>query len=120
MYKLKIKTHFDAAHTLFNTESLVDKKCAELHGHRWKVEIIIETSNTKDGMVIDFSKIKDIIDKFDHKNLNDIIKINPTSENIARIIYEEVKAEIYQNLGDFTLEVTVWETPNASITYDER
>lgn len=113
MYELKIKGHFSAAHYLPNYEG----KCKNLHGHTWKYEVIVrakvtKTSGPEDGMVCDFSKIKDIIDSnYDHKCLNNFIS-NPTAENIAKDIYFGLKGN-----GIETYSVTVWESDNCSITY---
>jgi len=64
---LKIKTEatFDSAHFVQTTHS----KCRRLHGHTWKVEVMIQGPVDKDGMVVDFLKIKSVIDELDHKIL---------------------------------------------------
>jgi 6-pyruvoyltetrahydropterin/6-carboxytetrahydropterin synthase len=74
---------FDAAHKLPEYEG----KCANLHGHHWKVEIELTGDiDNKTGMVLDFNDLKTIInpmiDKLDHHYLNDMIP-NPTAENIV-------------------------------------
>jgi len=115
MYRLKLSHHFDAAHRL---ELSYKSKCQNLHGHRWvvNVEITAETLN-KEGMIIDFSEIKKIIDELDHKNLNDILTFNPTAENIVIYLHEKIEA-----VGNFDidsiLKVEVFESPNASISYE--
>jgi 6-pyruvoyltetrahydropterin/6-carboxytetrahydropterin synthase len=119
MYKLKYRTHFDAAHQLLDSESLVTKKCSKLHGHRWEVEVIIKTDRLKDGMIIDFKEIKEVVDKLDHQYLNDFYE-NPTAEIISTSIYKTLKEKCLKRLESFTLEVTVWESPNALITYNEK
>jgi 6-pyruvoyltetrahydropterin/6-carboxytetrahydropterin synthase len=123
MYILKLKHHFDAAHKLEN----YDGPCANLHGHRWEVEIAIQSEELMNGMVIDFKKVKKVIDKYDHTYLNDNIKapLNPTAETIAEIIwndlYKVLKKEYQEDFGGFkgNLQVTIWESPEASITYME-
>jgi len=108
MIKLEYEGHFDAAHYLPNYEG----KCANLHGHRWTVKVIlVGFSNPDTGMLMDFTKIKEIIDKLDHKLLNDIIK-NPTAENIAEWIYNRFPRKI-------VIKVELWETPNSKVTYYE-
>ncbi|MBU0761490.1 MAG: 6-carboxytetrahydropterin synthase QueD [Candidatus Altiarchaeota archaeon] len=74
--------YFDSSHFLPNYKG----KCETMHGHTYKLEIVVEGEIGNDGMVMDFHKIgdvveKEVIDKIDHKILNDIIE-NPTAENI--------------------------------------
>jgi 6-pyruvoyltetrahydropterin/6-carboxytetrahydropterin synthase len=93
MYRLRIESHFDAAHKLIDYEG----KCAELHGHTWKVEVFVvgEKINSA-GILVDFSILKEklnkIIERLDHKFLNELKELeNPTCENISRYIFENLK-----------------------------
>ena len=122
MYELKIITQFGAAHQLRN----YDGKCENLHGHNWKIEVYVKGEELdKDGMLIDFKILKDrteeIIESFDHKFLNDLecfSEINPSSENIARWIYESIRKKLKKK--DCTVSsVTVWENDTSSATYYE-
>ncbi len=116
MYNIKVEADFSSAHNLRGYKG----KCEELHGHNWKVKIeIAQDSLDKIGMVADFQEIKfelnKVLDKLDHKYLNNITyfkKYNPTSENIAKYIYDALKNKI-PNLS----AVTVWESDNCSATY---
>ena len=116
MYKIKIEGDFSSAHNLRGYKG----KCEELHGHNWKVEVALASSRLdKIGMVMDFKFIKEklnrLLDSLDHKYLNNISyfkKVNPTSENIAKYIYVQLKKEI--PILDY---VTVWESDKASATY---
>lgn len=97
--KLNIKHYFDAAHQLTDSEWLVTKACARLHGHTYKVVINLDDKLNKAGMVIDFRAIKDIVDRFDHRYINDIFKeysieSQPTAENIAIVIFNWLKEEL--------------------------
>jgi len=120
MYRIKIEAHFSAAHNLRNYRG----KCEELHGHNWKVEAAVLCSKLdKSGMVMDFkclkSELNKILENLDHKYLNNISyfkKANPTSENIARYIYERLKARQVKILKS----ITVWESDNACATYYEK
>jgi len=118
MYSIKIEAYFSAAHFLRGYRG----KCEELHGHNWKVEIIVEAKKVdKTGMVLDFKDLKmelnKPLEKLDHKCLNKIAyfkKVNPTSENIAQYIYKNLKFAI-KNLKS----VTVWESHNSCASYYE-
>lgn len=117
MYSIKIEENFSSAHSLRGYKG----KCEELHGHNWKVEVVACREKLDNlGMVLDFkylkNELKKILEKLDHKHLNNISyfkKVNPTSENIARYIYDQLKLKI----SDVD-SVTVWESENSSATYD--
>lgn len=125
MYKIKVELGFSAAHNLRGYKG----KCEELHGHNWKVEVGIgSTGVDKTGMVMDFTilkaKLNKILESMDHKYLNNISyfkKVNPTSENIAKYIYDNLAASLSKgNPKDLKiLEVTVWESDKARATYYE-
>ena len=115
MYKLQKTYHFDAAHKLKDTDRLTTKKCLNLHGHRWSVKVEITTKQLFGDMVIDFGKIKKIIDLLDHKNLNKVLNFNPTAENIAYFLYNAIEVELPQ--VDKKLKVTVEESPGAKVAY---
>ena len=120
MFELKIITHFAAAHQL----KMVSKKCENLHGHNWKIEVCVagETLNSA-GVLIDFGELKgylfEIIDKLDHKFLNELAYFynnNPSSENIAYYIAHELKKKIVGS--DIKIaRVTSWESEDACATY---
>jgi len=79
---------FSAAHSIPGHE-----KCGRIHGHNFIVSVEVE-GELKNGMIIDFFELKrilrEILSKFDHSLINEIIEI-PTSENIALYIFEELK-----------------------------
>ena len=120
MYTIKVRSNFSGAHNLREYKG----KCEELHGHNWHVEVVASAKDLdKAGMVVDFKELKELLDKtlagLDHKYLNEVDqfkKVNPTSENIARYIYETVSKE----KPDLKInEVTVWETDTSSATYSK-
>ncbi len=81
---------FDAAHFL----TCYHGKCEKLHGHTYKLEITIEGVVQENGLVLDFVIFKNIVkknilEKLDHNNLNDILK-NPSSENLVRWIWQQL------------------------------
>jgi 6-pyruvoyltetrahydropterin/6-carboxytetrahydropterin synthase len=119
VYSLKVESNFSSAHNLREYKG----KCESLHGHNWKIEAVAESATLdKTGMVMDFKLIKSelnkILEKLDHKYLNKIKpfdKTNPTSENIARFIFEALKKKIAG-----LKSITVWENPTSSATYYEQ
>ncbi|MBN1786540.1 MAG: 6-carboxytetrahydropterin synthase [Candidatus Methanofastidiosa archaeon] len=89
-----------AAHHLnLNYES----KCSKTHGHNYLVEVWIYGELNENGMIMDFSDIKDVVYRYDHKDLNNLLE-NPTAENIAIDILEGLRSP---NL--WRLRVRVWE-----------
>jgi 6-pyruvoyltetrahydropterin/6-carboxytetrahydropterin synthase len=95
--KLVKKFKFDSAHYLPD----YDGKCSRLHGHCWKLEVEIEGPVQENGMIMDFSLLKKIVDTkiidlLDHYTVNDIIKV-PTAENII----EWIRLQLY-DLHPFT------------------
>lgn len=121
-YTMKILLDFAAAHFLREYEGV----CSRLHGHNWKVEVQVATTQLDNvGMGMDFKVIKDatrkLIGKLDHRNLNDIPpfdKINPTAENISEFLYAELSKELNTD-GIKVSAVTLWETDRACVTYTE-
>ncbi len=86
--------YFDSAHYLPNYHG----KCEVMHGHTYKLLIVLEDDVKDDGMVLDFGKLKkiitdEVIEELDHKNLNDIIE-NPTAEHIVEWIHQRLKDKI--------------------------
>ena len=116
MFEIQVIGKFSAAHNLKGYRG----KCEELHGHNWRVEVIITGRNLdKIGMLMDFQKIKShlnkVLNKLDHKHLNHLSyfkRVNPTSENIAKYIYDCLKIQPLR-----LKSVTVWESDNSSATY---
>lgn len=119
MYSIKVEASFSSAHNLRHYKG----KCEDLHGHNWKVEARAGGKVlNKTGMVLDFKffkeKLKAVLDKLDHKYLNELAyfkKHNPTSEIIAKYIYEQLKPAV-SSLDS----VTVWESENSSATYHDK
>ena len=118
MYEIRVKTDFSAAHNLKDYHG----KCEHLHGHNWIVEAVFSyKSLDKNGLAVDFSIakkiLKGVIEKLDHSYLNELKslkKINPTSENIARFIYDGVKRS-NKNLKS----ILVWENEFSCAVYTE-
>ncbi len=120
MYEVVIRDHFSAAHQLRDFNGI----CENLHGHNWKVEVqvISEKLNTI-GIVVDFSIVekytKEVIDIFDHQVLNEIPffkDFNPSAENIARFVFEELQKKLSQEPVQVK-KITIWETDNFGASY---
>lgn len=119
VYALSVRTSFAAAHRLREYEG----NCEKLHGHNWLVEVTVE-SGTLDsrGMAIDFRVMKaglaELLSGLDHRYLNDIPPfdaVNPSSEHIARYIYEKMEGKIPAPAR--VARVTVWESDDARAEY---
>ena len=120
MYQIIVEQHFDAAHFLRGYQG----KCEALHGHRFRVVVNIRASGVNDiGIAYDFAKLKqhlgDILVRFDHTCLNDVTpfdKINPSSENIAATIYNELTLKLAGASVSLSC-VEVWESPQSGVSY---
>lgn len=122
MYHLTIHTSFAAAHNLINYQG----DCENLHGHNWKVEVTVAAADLDNaGLAIDFKILKKetnrILDRLDHKYLNDLEPfrdISPSSEHIARYLFQELSTNL--NSDNVKVEkVNVWESDNACASYTE-
>lgn len=121
-YTLKIVTDFAAAHTLRDYPG----DCAKMHGHNWKVEAEVSAHALNEfGMGMDFKEIRKatnaICDRLDHSYLNELEpfdKINPTAENIAAYIYQELGKQINGETTQVSA-ITIWETERACVRYSE-
>lgn len=120
MYQVSVEQHFDAAHFLQGYHG----KCEALHGHRFRVVVKVTASRVDDiGIAYDFVELKrhlnGIISRFDHTCLNDVPpfdKINPSSENIAATIYNELQTKLTEAPVSIS-SVEVWESPQSGVAY---
>ena len=120
MYQVSIEQHFDAAHSLRGYQG----KCEALHGHRFKVVAKVRADRLNDiGLAYDFTVLKqhlgEILARFDHTNLDEVPpfdKINPSSENIAATIYQELEPKLAGEAVSISC-IEVWESPQSWVTY---
>lgn len=120
MFELKVITDFAAAHQL----KMVAKKCENLHGHNWKIEVCVAGEHLNPaGVLMDFGEIKahisDIMAALDHKFLNELDCFkdgNPSSENIAQYIAQTLQKKIDDSAVRVT-RVTAWESDSACATF---
>jgi 6-pyruvoyltetrahydropterin/6-carboxytetrahydropterin synthase len=131
MYRVTREIHFCYGHRLLHYEG----KCRHLHGHNGRAVITLAAGELDSlGMVLDFSRIKEVVSKWiddtlDHKMLlhrDDpvlpylrqlaepvcVLDVNPTAENIARLIFDFAASQ-----GFPVVEVRLWETENCFATY---
>jgi 6-pyruvoyltetrahydropterin/6-carboxytetrahydropterin synthase len=131
MYQVTREIHFCYGHRLLD----YDGKCRHLHGHNGRAVITLAAAKLDaHGMVVDFSQIKDVINSWidetlDHRMLlhrDDpalpalrelgepvhVLDVNPTAENIARLIYDYAAEQ-----GFPVVEVQLWETESCHATY---
>ena len=126
------KEHFNAAHRLFNPQwddsqnKNIFGKCSNpnFHGHNY--ELIVKLVGEVDpitGFVMDMKKLSDlvqevVVERFDHKNLNEdcaeFKNLNPTAENIVRVIYDLLKPELSE---DLKLSLRLYETERNFVEY---
>ncbi len=120
MYEVTTESHFSAAHRLREYSG----PCENIHGHNWLVRVTVRCEHLdKSGMGIDFkilkNKLKTVLEEFDHKDLNLVFGetgLNPSSENIARYIFEKLDKSLTDN-GAKMARVEVHETPGNYATY---
>lgn len=120
-FELVVETDFSAAHNLREYKG----QCERLHGHNWKVQVVLKAEKLDTlGMVMDFRDAKrvigEIINRFDHVYLNELqdFKIlNPTTENLSKILYDELKNALPS--GVKVARVTTWESDRCGAAYFE-
>ncbi len=121
MYYLTVKSSFAAAHRIVGYEGA----CSRYHGHNFSIEVEVEGKDLDElGMAMDFKELKELVDGvisgLDHQDLNrfpPFQELNPTSESLAKYIYDKLKPLIEPPLS--LSSVTVWETKGYRVTYRE-
>lgn len=116
MYTVEVFSSFSSAHKLRGYKG----KCENIHGHNWKVGVNVSSNGLSEiGIVVDFKEmkklLKEVLQELDHKDLNDIEyfkKVNPTSENLAKYVYDELKKK-----GLAVASISVWEADDSKATY---
>jgi len=103
MYKIQKRLEIAGSHTL----SLdYESKCQNLHGHNWIVIVYCKSEELdQNGMIVDFTEIKNKVHaKLDHQHINDIVDVNPTAENMAKWICDQVpncyKVDVQESEGN--------------------
>ena len=121
MYKVSVEASFSAAHRLKNYPG----RCESLHGHNWRVAVTVGSKRLdRVGMVMDFREMKkrlnEVLDELDHRCLNNLSyfkRHNPTSENVARYVYQRMRSRLGASFK--ISKVTVWETDASWASYEK-
>jgi 6-pyruvoyltetrahydropterin/6-carboxytetrahydropterin synthase len=122
MYEVTIRKTFSAAHVLKE----VDGQYEDLHGHNFIVEASVAGNIlNREDLLIDFRVFKkwinDALDRIDHKYLNDLHdfrETNPSSERLAKWIYDRIAPQA-ASLGLRVSRITVWESEDARVSYED-
>jgi 6-pyruvoyltetrahydropterin/6-carboxytetrahydropterin synthase len=120
MYEVFVEQFFEAAHYLRGYQG----KCENVHGHRYSVVVRLKSEKINEiGLVYDFTDIKQhlrtILGRYDHALLNDLSpfdKINPSAENIASTIYNQLMDKITDPAVVLS-SVEVRENPHQGVLY---
>jgi 6-pyruvoyltetrahydropterin/6-carboxytetrahydropterin synthase len=121
MFEVTIEETFAAGHALRNYHG----RCENVHGHNYRCQVTAEAAELdENGLLVDFVELKRslhaVIDRLDHQWLNEFSPfdvLNPSAENIAKFIYDEVHAGLKPRDGVRLSAVRLWETDTASATY---
>lgn len=119
MYILSLEESFDAAHYLRNYGG----KCERVHGHRFKVVVRLKSKELNEiGLAYDFTvlrkQLRDVLAQYDHHSLNEappFDQLNPSSENVARVIYEQLSILFEGNVKLDSVET--WESPESCAVF---
>ncbi|MDD3118702.1 MAG: 6-carboxytetrahydropterin synthase QueD [Victivallales bacterium] len=120
MFEVDIRREFSAAHCLRGYRG----NCSRLHGHNWEVQAFVRAEELDAiGIAVDFRRLKDELEKilaeFDHTNISELSYFaasNPTSELIAKTIFEKLAAALDD--GRVKVDrVRVCESPSSGATY---
>jgi 6-pyruvoyltetrahydropterin/6-carboxytetrahydropterin synthase len=121
MFEVTIEETFAAGHALRHYRG----KCENVHGHNYRCQVTVEGAELDSiGLLVDFVELKKVlhavIDRLDHQWLNDLPPfdiLNPSAENIAKYIHDEVSTGLAARNGVRIGAVRLWETDTSSATY---
>ena len=121
MFEVTVEETFAAGHALRNYHG----KCENVHGHNYRVQVTLDGEQLDaTGLLVDFVALKKelniIIDRMDHQFLNDVPPfdvLNPSAENMARYIFEELSKGLEGKAPARVATVRLWETDTCSATY---
>ena len=121
MFEVTIEETFAAGHALRNYRG----KCENVHGHNYRCQVTLAGAELDSiGLLVDFVELKKavhaVLDRMDHQWLNDFPPfdvLNPSAENMAKYIYDQVSEALKAQKGVRVGAVKLWETDTASATY---
>jgi 6-pyruvoyltetrahydropterin/6-carboxytetrahydropterin synthase len=121
VYQLTVEDHFSSAHQLRGYKG----KCENLHGHNWHVMVTVKGEKLNQiGLLIDFHELKkslkETLSQIDHCNINEtdyFKEINPSSEHLARFIYNEMERHLADKNEVEMESVTVFESETSRCRY---
>lgn len=121
MYRIGKRFRFEAAHYLRGLPE--GHKCARLHGHSYTVEVSVATDGdlVPPGFVVDFAELSALgtylSKRYDHRVLNEVVNVAPTSENLARLLFDWCSANLHLPPGVTVAAVRVSETASTFAEY---
>ena len=121
MFRVSVEETFSSGHALRGYKG----KCENVHGHNYRCQVSIQGDKLDEiGLLVDFVELKKVVhgvlDRMDHQWLNEFPpfdRLNPSAENMAKYIYDEVSAGLQAKEGIRVGAVRLWETDTASATY---
>ena len=121
MFEVTIEETFAAGHALRNYRG----KCENVHGHNYRCQVTVAGKELDSiGLLVDFVELKrvvhSVLDRLDHQWLNEFPPfdvLNPSAENMAKYIYDEVSSGLQGREGVQIASIRLWETDTASATY---
>ncbi|MFB3828138.1 MAG: 6-carboxytetrahydropterin synthase QueD [Bryobacteraceae bacterium] len=121
MFEVSVEETFAAGHALRHYHG----KCENVHGHNYRVLVTLAGDRLDEaGLLVDFVELKRVmhavLDRLDHRFLNDVPPfdtLNPSAENMARYIFEEIAKGLPSGSPARVSEVKLWETDTSSATY---
>lgn len=115
----EIRQHFSAESARFLPKLPKDHPCGKIHGHSFKITLVLRGPLNEQGWLVDFNDIsrivKPVIASIDHQLLNEVKGLeNPTSENLCKWLFDKIKPGLPQ-----LCQVTVAETPQTECSFIE-
>lgn len=110
MWHIRVRAGFSAAHQIHGQGG----RCEQIHGHNYRVEVTVSSDTiSPPGMIVDFADVRNRLRSIlpDHRLLNEVYDFNPTTENLARRFYEEMRKHFP------VTRVTVWEDDDSAAEY---
>ncbi|MFF3665505.1 6-carboxytetrahydropterin synthase QueD [Microtetraspora malaysiensis] len=120
MHRISKTFQFEAAHRLATLPP--EHKCSHRHGHSYTVQVVVAAERlTGPGFVVDFGELRPLrrylAETFDHRDLNDVLDVEPTSENLAHHLFHWCAEHLVLPKGAHVERVRVSETASTWAEY---